>query len=125
MAVLVLIAVFAIKPLRGQFRDWRIALVLTAIGATYVPWLLYHERTIFQFYTVVIVPFTILALVLALKMLAGTKTDSRRRRTLGQIAVAVYLVIAVGFSVFWYPLWTGMEVSYDFWRLHASFDSWI
>ena len=125
VAVLVLIAVFAIKPLRGQFRDWRIALVLTAIGATYVPWLLYHERTIFQFYTVVIVPFTILALVLALKMLAGTKTDSRRRRTLGQIAVAVYLVIAVGFSVFWYPLWTGMEVSYDFWRLHASFDSWI
>ncbi len=48
-------------------RDWRFALVLTGVGVTYVPWLLYPERTVFQFYTIAILPFMLLALTFALQ----------------------------------------------------------
>lgn len=125
-AVIMLAVIFVMRPKPGGFRDWRVAFVLTGIAATYVPWLLYPERTIFQFYTVVIVPFLIMALVLALRMVVGRADDTMRRRANGQAVVVVLVLAAVGFAVFWYPLWTGMTVPYDFWRLHvASVGSWI
>jgi len=125
-ATIALIVLFVLRPRGGRARDWRFAIVLMAIAATYVPWLLYPERTIFQFYTVVMVPFLILALVLVLRLVAGRADDTFLRRANGQGVVAVFLVIAIGFAVFWYPLWTGMEVPYDFWYLHtARVSSWI
>lgn len=124
-ATIALVVIFVLRPRTGAYRDWRIALVLTAVGATYVPWLLFPERTIFQFYTVVIVPFLILALVLVMRLVAGARSDPLPRRAAGQWVVAIALFAAVAFAVFWYPLWTGMEVPYDFWRLHAPVDAWI
>ena len=48
-------------------RDWRYALVLTGIAVTYVPWLFFPARTVFQFYTVLVLPFMLLALTFALQ----------------------------------------------------------
>jgi hypothetical protein len=28
-------------------------------------------------------------------------------------------------SAFFYPVWTGMEVPYDFWRLHNWSPTWV
>ena len=53
--------------------DWRYAFVLTGIAATYVPWLLYPERTMFQFYTITVLPFMLLALTFALRDIAGRR----------------------------------------------------
>lgn len=104
-------------------RDWRHALVLTGLAATYLPWLMYPERTIFQFYTVAMVPFLVLALTFALQDLAqGVRGLSRVN---GQLIVAVFLVACVGISAFWYPVWAGLPVSYEFWRLHNWLPSWI
>jgi len=103
-------------------RDWRFALVLTGVAATYVPWLLYPERTIFQFYTVAMVPFLVLALAFALRDIARGTGGSRSS---GQIIVAVFLVACVGLSAFWYPQWTALPVPYEFWRLHNWMTSWI
>lgn len=108
-------------------RDWRHALMLTAIGATYVPWLLYPERTTFQFYTVVILPFLLLALTFALRDLAAPRADDPIRRTAGQWVVILFVVVAAAVSAWYYPVWSGMTVSYDFWRLHFSTisPSWV
>ena len=45
-------------------REWRAGLVLMGVAAGYLPWLLYLNRTVFQFYTIVFEPYLLLALVL-------------------------------------------------------------
>ncbi|MDL9980664.1 dolichyl-phosphate-mannose--protein mannosyltransferase [Microbacterium sp. ASV49] len=106
-------------------RDWRYAVVLTALAATYVPWLLYPERTIFQFYTIAMLPFLILALTFALQALAGASSGDRHRRLVGQRVVWIYLIVVALVSALWYPAITGMTIPYDFWRLHNWIQTWI
>lgn len=106
-------------------RQWRYALVLTAVGATYAPWLLYPERTVFQFYTVAILPFLILALTFALQDVAGASHTDPHRRSSGQRVVIVFLVLAVALSAFWYPILTATSVPYEFWRAHNWMQTWI
>ncbi|BDV31141.1 dolichyl-phosphate-mannose--protein mannosyltransferase [Microbacterium terricola] len=106
-------------------RDWRHAIVLVGVGATYLPWLLYPERTIFQFYTIATLPFLVLALTFALRAVAGAPGDSAYRRTSGQRVVGVFLVVALALSAFWYPILTGTPVPYSFWQLHNWMPGWI
>ncbi|WP_029144631.1 dolichyl-phosphate-mannose--protein mannosyltransferase [Microbacterium luticocti] len=106
-------------------RDWRHAIVLTGVASTYVPWLLFPERTIFQFYTIAMLPFTVLALTFALQEVAGGRHADPRRRRAGQRVVWVFLAVVVALSAFWYPVWVGMPVPYAFWRLHNWIPTWI
>ncbi|WP_309128982.1 phospholipid carrier-dependent glycosyltransferase [Microbacterium sp.] len=98
---------------------------LVGLLATYVPWLLIPQRTIFQFYTVVMAPFLILALVVALRAIAGAADDALCRRQAGQRTVVVFLVFVVGVSAFYYPVWTGWSVPYPFWLIHNWMPGWI
>ncbi|WP_454118452.1 dolichyl-phosphate-mannose--protein mannosyltransferase [Microbacterium lacticum] len=106
-------------------RDWRHAVVLVGIASTWLPWLLFPERTVFQFYTIVIWPFLLLALTFALREIAGAAHASPDRRTAGQRVVLVFLAVAVALSVFWYPLWSAMQVPYEFYRLHNWMQGWV
>lgn len=106
-------------------RDWRYALVLTGVGVTYVPWLFYPERTVFQFYTVLVLPFMLLALTFALRDISAPgRADDYRRHT-GQRLVLVFLGVALLLAVFWYPVVTANTVPYDFWRLHNWMPGWV
>ena len=51
-------------------RDWRSGAVLVGIAAGWVPWMLYLDRTIFTFYTVVYVPVLVMAVTLTLGAIA-------------------------------------------------------
>ncbi|MFT4219970.1 MAG: glycosyltransferase family 39 protein [Microbacterium sp.] len=106
-------------------RDWRHGFVLTGIAATYVPWLLYPERTIFQFYTVVVLPFMLLALALALREIAGAPGSPPERKQSGRWVALVFLTVATLLSAFFYPVWAGWEVPYEFYRLHNWMPSWV
>ncbi len=106
-------------------RDWRYGFVLTGVAATYVPWLLYPERTIFQFYTIVILPFMLLALALTLREIAGPPGATAERTQAGRWVVLIFLAVATLVSAFYYPVWVGWEVPYDFWRLHNWMPSWV
>lgn len=106
-------------------RDWRYAVVLTGVGVTYVPWLFYPERTIFQFYTVLVLPFMLLALTFALRDIAGPSHADAYRRHTGQRLVLVFLAVALLLSAFWYPVVTAITVPYDFWRLHNWLPTWV
>lgn len=106
-------------------RDWRQALMLVGIGATWLPWFAYPERTIFQFYTIAIWPFLLLALTFALRTVSGPAHASIARRTTGQRIVIVFLAVAVALSIFWYPLWSAMQVPYEFYRLHNWMQGWV
>lgn len=106
-------------------RDWRHALVLTGVAVTYVPWLFLPERTVFQFYTVLILPFMLLALTFALKDIAGPPAADAYRRHTGQRLVLVFLGVALVLAAFWYPIISAMTVPYDFWHLHMWMTSWV
>lgn len=106
-------------------RDWRIAFVLTGLAVTYLPWLLYGERTIFQFYTVVMIPFVALALMLVAEHALGPRDGPPERRAGATAAIAVFLAAAALISAFFYPVWTGMEIPYPFWVLHNWLSTWV
>lgn len=106
-------------------RDWRAGIVLVGIAATYVPWLFYPNRTIFQFYTVLILPFLVLALTFALREIAGSPHADPDRRAVGRRTVLVILGVIVAVSAFWYPLWSAMRIPYEFYWVHNWLPGWV
>ncbi|MBT2486858.1 MULTISPECIES: dolichyl-phosphate-mannose--protein mannosyltransferase [unclassified Microbacterium] len=102
-----------------------LSVALVGLAVTYLPWLMFPERTIFQFYTVVMMPFLVLALTMTLRIIAGRREDPLSRRQAGERTVVVFLVFVVLVSAFFYPLWTGMSVPYDFWLLHNWLPGWV
>ena len=108
------------RPVGGE-----VGLPLVGLAATYLPWLMFPERTIFQFYTVVMMPFLVIALALTLRTMAGRREDPLHRRQSGERTVLICLAFIVLVSAFFYPVWTGMSVPYDFWLLHNWLPGWV
>jgi dolichyl-phosphate-mannose--protein O-mannosyl transferase len=79
----------------------------------------------FQFYTIAILPFMLLALTFALRDIAGASHTGSDRRTSGQRIVVVFLAVAIALSAFWYPILTATEVPYFFWQAHNWMQTWI
>jgi dolichyl-phosphate-mannose-protein mannosyltransferase len=106
-------------------RDWRAGAVLAGVGAGYLPWFMYPERTMFYFYAVSFEPFLVLALVYCLGLVLGRRTDPLWRRRSGFLLVALFVVAAVLLSAFFYPVWTAEMISYQDWRFRMWMPSWI
>lgn len=106
-------------------RDWRHAVVLTGVASTYVPWLFFPERTVFQFYTVLTLPFMLLALGFALRDISRPGDPDPHRRHTGQNLVIVFLAVALALAAFWYPVISAMSVPYEFWHLHVWMPGWV
>ena len=106
-------------------RDWRSGAVLAGIAAGWLPWMLYLDRTIFTFYTVVYVPFVVMALALSMGTMLGPSDAPERRRARGALAVGV-LVIAIVIVAWWfYPVWTGLVMPYNEWQLRMWLPTWV
>ena len=118
-------AVFYLVYRLARYRDWRIGLILTGLAAGYLPWMLYINRTIFQFYAIAFEPYLILALAAAIALILGRRTDPEQRRRRGIAWVSVFLVLAVAVTVFFWPLWTAQQVPFWFWQIHMWLPSWV
>lgn len=105
-------------------RDWRSGAVLVGIAAGWVPWLIYLDRTIFTFYTVVYVPFVVMALSMSLGTVLGPASATQRRRRNGAIAVGLFLLLVIAAAWWFYPIWTGEVIPYDSWRLRMWMPTW-
>jgi len=110
-------------------RDWRAGFILVAIASQYLPWFLI-SRPEFFFYVLPIVPFLVLADVFALRRLSAISFEglrsvegSRRVRPFVPLAV-VFVVLAVGLFVWFYPTLTGGPLSPSAWLKRAWFPSW-
>jgi dolichyl-phosphate-mannose-protein mannosyltransferase len=66
--------------------NWRFGFVLVGVAAGYLPWLMYLNRTVFQFYSIVFEPFLILALVFALAEVWGSRDAPRHERERGVLS---------------------------------------
>ncbi|MGX5682410.1 dolichyl-phosphate-mannose--protein mannosyltransferase [Schumannella luteola] len=107
-----------------RFREWRVGFILMGVAAGYLPWLLYLNRTVFQFYTIAFEPYLILALTFVIGLILGRPDDPRDRRSSGVGVVLVYLSLAAAASVFFWPLWTGIQIPYDYLRAHWWLVTW-
>lgn len=107
-----------------RFREWRVGLILAGLGAGYLPWLLYTDRTVFQFYTIAFEPYLILAIAFVVSQLVGVRGRSEYRRAVGMRWIAVFLVAAVAISIFYWPLWTGQQIDFKLMQLHYWIPTW-
>ncbi|WP_210479482.1 dolichyl-phosphate-mannose--protein mannosyltransferase [Naasia sp. SYSU D00948] len=112
----------------ARYRDWRHGLILMGVAAGYLPWLLYPTRTMFQFYSIAFEPYLLLALT-AVIAAVGTgrrgETVSEERAIVARRVIAVFLVVVVLVSAFFYPLWTGVQTPFWFWQMHVWLASWV
>jgi dolichyl-phosphate-mannose--protein O-mannosyl transferase len=108
-------------------RDWRAGTVIVAFFAGWVVWFQDIKRTMFLFYTAPLVPFLILGLTLALGVMLGPAADlaGARRRFWGQFGVGVFLGLVVADFIWMWPLFHAGTLTYDQWRAHMWFPSWV
>jgi dolichyl-phosphate-mannose--protein O-mannosyl transferase len=106
-------------------RDWRAGAILAGVAACHLPWFLYQERTIFYFYAVVMVPFLCLAVTMMIGALLGPPGCPERRRVAGIVATGVLVLLIIWNFVYFYPLYTGMEIPVDGWRARMWLRTWV
>lgn len=109
----------------ARYREWRAGFVLMGIVAGYLPWLLYLDRTVFQFYCVVFEPYMMLALALTAGIVIGRPSEERMKRTRGILLVLVFTVVAAAITAYFLPLWIGQQTSFAFWQAHMWLPSWV
>lgn len=102
-------------------RDWRAGVIVVGWLAGWVPWLLFQQRTIFSFYSVIMVPFTCLALARSCARIL----DSGGNRTARAMLVTGITCGAVALTWFFLPVWTGAPMSYWQWALRMWFTTWV
>ncbi|WP_170207935.1 dolichyl-phosphate-mannose--protein mannosyltransferase [Rarobacter incanus] len=138
-----------------RLRDWRAGAVVAGYVGAWVPWLFFAERTIFNFYMVVLSPFVALAFAYGVALLLErcdvpqatialarrlpdaafatrgqlrarqTVRRARRRRRTTLIVLWWTLGAIALVAVFFYPLWTGVSVPYMYWLIHMWSPTWI
>jgi dolichyl-phosphate-mannose--protein O-mannosyl transferase len=103
-------------------RDWRYGLAVVGLLSTWLPWTRYDTRPIFSYYAIMMLPFTILAIVLLLGHLMGGTQASDRRRIWGTAFAGAFVVlVVVNFAWFW-PIYTGELITTREWIWFAR---WI
>lgn len=118
LAILVCLAAVVLR------RDGRAIGALAGLAAGYLPWLMYRERTVFTFYSVVFEPFLVLCLAFALGLLLGPPGADRDRRLAGAASVGALLTLIVLVSAFLWPIWTGQPIPLEQWRWRMWLPTW-
>ncbi len=97
--------------------------MIVGIAAGWLPWLLYSDRAIFTFYTVVYVPFLVMAVTLTLGAIARGLRN--KPRWIPAAIIGGYLFAVVLAAWWFYPIWTGELIPYDAWRARMWLPTWI
>ena len=112
---------FWIKSLVHRSVDSTANIVVIGVVAGYLPWFAMQERTMFSFYSIIIQPFMILAIVYCAKLLL----DSGLKPAISQSIVGGLFTLVLLCFIYFLPLYTGQTLTYDEWKMRMWFDSWI
>jgi dolichyl-phosphate-mannose--protein O-mannosyl transferase len=104
-------------------RERVVGLILLGVAALYLPWLLFPERTVFQFYAVSFQPWMILALVLALQV--SYRAIASFRPELAKRLLAAFFALALALSLFFLPINIGLLLPFEQWQIRMWLPSWI
>lgn len=109
-------------------RDMRAGSIGIMVASGMLPWFWYHYssgRTMFVFYVLPVEPFLILAAVYVLGAIMGPAASPAAspaaltlvpdRRLIGAVVGGVYVIVIALCFAYFYPIYTGMSISYDDW----------
>ncbi|MGI8614815.1 MAG: dolichyl-phosphate-mannose--protein mannosyltransferase [Nocardioidaceae bacterium] len=106
-------------------RDWRFAVPIVAVGASWLPWFRYDDRPIFLFYATAIIPFSCAALAMVCGVVLGPADAARKRRLAGLgLIVALVTGVVICFA-FFYPIWSDALLTHTQWQSRMWFNRWI
>ncbi len=97
--------------------------IAVAFAAGWVPWLFFAERTVFTFYAVVFIPYTAIALAIAL-YLASQRVASSKPVS-WRWPITTFVIATAALTIFFYPILTGHSISNEMWQLRMWLPSWI
>jgi dolichyl-phosphate-mannose--protein O-mannosyl transferase len=104
-------------------RERTLGLILLGVGALYLPWLVFSERTVFQFYAVSFQPYMILALVLVQQIIY--RSILTRSKVVAKLFLVGFFALALLLSLFFLPVNLGIYLSFELWQLRMWLPSWI
>lgn len=105
--------------------DYRSVQIVGFFMAGWLPWLFFQERTVFGFYTIILLPAVVLALSYSIAIILGPAYQQRLGRAKSALMAGSFVTACVAMSIFFYPLWTAETISYTYWQMHMWFSSWI
>ena len=118
IAIVFLIMYMFVKP------NWRHGLILAGFAAGMLPWLITGRTSIYHFYVIAWLPFMYLAAPIAIQTIAGAPSDNRRGRTIAINITAALLVAIVIVSIWFMPVWTGLQIPKWFWETTHWLPGW-
>jgi dolichyl-phosphate-mannose--protein O-mannosyl transferase len=104
-------------------RDWRFGLPVLAALSTYLPWFANADRPVFFFYTITILPFTVISLAMVFGLILGPEHSPHRRR--GGIIAGVLAGLVVANFAWIYPVLTDELMWRSDWLARMWLRSWI
>ena len=106
-------------------RDWRYGVAVVGALSTWLPWMMYDDRPIFLFYAIAVLPFTIIAITLAIGHLIGPSRLPSGRRTAGVVVGGAFVILTMlNFAWFW-PVWTNQMLTHSEWLQRIIFARWV
>lgn len=109
-------------------RDWRAGAILISVAAGWLPWFWFswHDhRTEFYFYSIIFLPFMVLAITLCLGLITGPVRAAASRRAVGTAISGLYMLVVLANFAFLYPILTAEVLPYALWHQRMWFGSWI
>lgn len=104
-------------------RERNIGLVLLAVGAMYLPWLVFSERTVFQFYTVSLQPWLMIAIGFVVQRLYSHLAI--RNSVIANALLLGLAGLVLALSWFFLPVNTGIFLPFEQWQWRMWLPSWI
>ena len=96
-----------------------------ALGAGWLPWFHYQDRTIFYFYAVAFVPYICLAVAMMVGAFLGPQGASEGRRMWGAVGAGTLVLLIIWNFIYFFPIYTGQTIPYSGWQARMWLDSWI
>lgn len=103
-------------------KQWNLGFILLAIGAGYLPWFVYPQRTTFTFYSIIFEPWLMMALVAVLRIYY---LNSFGNSKLKFYSIVFLLCIFAANFIYHFPIFVGQNLTYDDWRSLMWFKKWI
>ena len=105
-------------------RDWRFAVPVLGMAATWIGWFPNANRPVFFFYAIMIIPFTATILAMCFGKILGPPGTPSTRRT-GALIVGICVVLIVLDFAFILPILNDSTMPTWAWQLRMWFQGWV
>lgn len=118
---LIFLVVLFVKKFISRSQDKALSFILMGVAAGYLPWFLFPNRTVFNFYSIVFEPFLVLGIVYAIKVFIDHSSNRANVQVISLGFVAAVLI----FFIYFLPVFMGSSIPYEAWHARMWLTSWI